>query len=76
MQLSTDLSVLPESSMIFAFAEIPQGNAAWTATASSGVLWYNTPDAPPSVPEPNSLMVLGSGLLLIGSMGVIRNRRA
>jgi hypothetical protein len=67
-----DLSVsIPTGSMIFGFLEDnPTPQAAWAATASSGVLWDNGPGGPPPPPppppspvsEPSSLALFGAAL--------------
>lgn len=64
-------------SMIFGFIEIPQGNGAWTATASSGVLFDDGPNGSCTncvpAPEPSSFGILGAGVALLG-LGLIRKR--
>lgn len=60
---------LPTGSMIFSFTELAQGNGAWTATASSGVLYDNGGQGCSNckvVPEPGSLPLMLTGLGLMG----------
>lgn len=61
---------LPTDSYVVGFLNIP-GDRKWSATANSGAIFEDGTPTPP-VPEPSSLMLLGTGAL--GLAGVVRRR--